>query len=684
MIARNTAYLARSPFDSALSGLAGSLAVFSMFMGVGKPVLAQFMAAGVIIATAIGYVLSQALRKSPMLRYDGWILTSVAGVLLFVTGPINASLGEEAIPVNLIAGFYFSLLLVVGSLVAWRDPTTLMLSVPCISLFAYVGVFDYWRPAIVLFFAFLIAIAVLYARAYLRVMVEKAQKLGAEPDLLRRDVWKWVAGPEWAFASAAVVIAVSLVAGPLLQVSLAPVSGAVKIPAPTQNPHQSTGTTLNAENRIGVGPVTLTDAPVFKVKAEEGGYFRRKVYFEYDGDGWNSGRTGLNLSSLLGAKKDPKGGTLIDNSRPSPYEAMTKARIEHYTIRMVDQNLSFLPEPGVFTHLDVDPIDIQLTGASVEVSSLRKAEPVSFDVDKPAVLPGDVKSTVPGAYPTVNPILTTDRVRQAALEATQGARTDYQKCMALVRYLGKQCRYNTQAAAVPAGKDKVDYFLFESQEGYCDLFATAFSVMARSIGVQTRYATGWFLPITDRKPEDGWYTVVEKDGHAWSEVYFRNVGWIQFDATAAAVNISPKQAKQGSERPKEAIRWDVVLNSFLALAGIAGVGLLIRALLRTNFAGRDPLSQLMKEQNRLQFAIESVVKHPRRFSQSITEFAHRHEAMLGDAAAPATELSKDFETAFFGGNQVTPELAADLKAKTSRVVKQLAEVKKALGRTRSR
>lgn len=683
---RNTAYLARSPFDSALSGLAGSLAVYSMFMSVNKPTVAQYMAAGVMVSTFIGFLLSQAFKKSPVIKADGWFLTFVAGVLLFVTNPVNASFGDDAIPINLIAGLYFSLLLLVGSMFAWRDPTMLMLSVPCISLFAYVGVFDYWRPAIVLFFIFLIAIAVLYARAFLRVMVERAERLGADPQLLRRDVWKWVAGPEWAFASAAVVIAISLVAGPLLQISLAPVSGAVKLPAPTSVTRTPTGTnTVTAENRVGVGPVNLGDTPVFKVKSDEGGYFRRKAYFEYNGDGWNSSRSAGTSNSLLVATKDPSGGTKIENSRPSPYEEIDQPRSQRYTLQFSELGLPFLPEPGVVTHIDVDPIDLQLSGPSIEISAMRKDTPITFDVDKPGRLPGDTRASVPGPFPSRNPTTTTDRVKAEASEAVKNAKTDYQKCIALMRYLGNRCKYNTAAAAVPAGKDKVDYFLNEGQEGYCDLFATSFVVMARSVGIQARYATGWYLNIMDRKSDNGWYTVVERDGHAWAEVYFRGVGWVPFDATATAVNISPEQQKKETSTKSEfKVNWEAVWAGVMVVGGLLVAGFVGRALWKQRLGAADPVTQLARVQNRFQFAVEGVVKHPRRFSQSITEFTHRYSAALGEAGPPANDLAKRFEHAFFSPEPVDAAVVASIQVEANKVIKQLAEVKKTLGRSRPR
>ncbi len=91
--------------------------------------------------------------------------------------------------------------------------------------------------------------------------------------------------------------------------------------------------------------------------------------------------------------------------------------------------------------------------------------------------------------------------------------------------------YSTEVSALPDyvtdGKSYLDYFLLESEEGYCMHYATAFVLMAREMGVPCRYVQGYSAYMDT---SDG--TVVKnKNAHAWPEVYFDNVGWIAFEAT---------------------------------------------------------------------------------------------------------------------------------------------------------
>ncbi|MES1227756.1 MAG: transglutaminase-like domain-containing protein, partial [Armatimonadota bacterium] len=386
----------------------------------------------------------------------------------------------------------------------------LFLSLPCITLFAYVGMFDVWRPAILLFFVFLVCVAVLYARSYLRVMVERAQTHGAEPHLLRRDMWKWVAGPEWAFASAAVVIVISLMVGPMLQIIASPVSGAVRIPTPaSRNNNVRTGPI--SEARVGTGTVSLSETPVFKVKSSDGVYFRRKSFFDFNGDGWNSSNNSLNINSLMVATSDPTGGTKIENSRPSAYEPINKPRSSKFTFQFVDQGLVDIPEPGIFTHVDANVMDLRLDRTSVEVSSLRKTDPITVDVDLPSESPVDRPASIPGPYPSKTTTPTSDSVRALADSAVSGISNDFDRCEAIAKAVGERCKYTTSLPPIPTGKDKVDFFLNESKEGYCDMFATSFIVMARAKGIQARYVVGWHCE-QDRTPDkDGYRVVTEKD-----------------------------------------------------------------------------------------------------------------------------------------------------------------------------
>ena len=125
-----------------------------------------------------------------------------------------------------------------------------------------------------------------------------------------------------------------------------------------------------------------------------------------------------------------------------------------------------------------------------------------------------------------------ERIHDLAQEATLGAATPYDQALALERFL-RQYPYSLDVSLPPEDVDPVDYFLFDLQEGYCDYFASSMVVMARSLGLPARVATGFLTQPTD---EDGVQTVRQINAHSWAEVYFGGYGWVEFEPTAAFVS----------------------------------------------------------------------------------------------------------------------------------------------------
>jgi hypothetical protein len=107
--------------------------------------------------------------------------------------------------------------------------------------------------------------------------------------------------------------------------------------------------------------------------------------------------------------------------------------------------------------------------------------------------------------------------------------TQYDLVMAVTSYLQKNYRYSLELGHVPAGRDPVDWFLFDTKVGYCEQFATAEVLLLRSLGVPARLATGYgtgsYDPILNQA------IVRERDAHAWVEVWFADHGWVPFDPT---------------------------------------------------------------------------------------------------------------------------------------------------------
>lgn len=78
--------------------------------------------------------------------------------------------------------------------------------------------------------------------------------------------------------------------------------------------------------------------------------------------------------------------------------------------------------------------------------------------------------------------------------------------------------------------NKLSYFLFKNQKGYCAYYAAATMIMLRSVGLPTRVAGG-FLTEDRSNKNKGWYWFYEKQAHAWVQVFFPGYGWIDFDTT---------------------------------------------------------------------------------------------------------------------------------------------------------
>lgn len=91
--------------------------------------------------------------------------------------------------------------------------------------------------------------------------------------------------------------------------------------------------------------------------------------------------------------------------------------------------------------------------------------------------------------------------------------------------------YSLDAADDGSGNLEALGTFLETKTGYCTHYATAFTLLARALGVNSRVIMG-FSP-SDETSRDG-YVVTMADLHAWSEVWIDGVGWVYVDVTPAA------------------------------------------------------------------------------------------------------------------------------------------------------
>jgi transglutaminase-like putative cysteine protease len=131
------------------------------------------------------------------------------------------------------------------------------------------------------------------------------------------------------------------------------------------------------------------------------------------------------------------------------------------------------------------------------------------------------------------PIGFPQRIRILSENLTGEADTPYEKVLAIDKYLAG-IPYSQEVEKLPEGADAVWDFLFTQEKGFCLHFASAMTVMLRSVGVPARLAVG-YLP-GDPGEVRGTYLLRDKHYHAWTQVYFPAYGWIDFEPTPAGTS----------------------------------------------------------------------------------------------------------------------------------------------------
>ncbi|MBQ3127378.1 MAG: transglutaminase domain-containing protein, partial [Clostridia bacterium] len=88
--------------------------------------------------------------------------------------------------------------------------------------------------------------------------------------------------------------------------------------------------------------------------------------------------------------------------------------------------------------------------------------------------------------------------------------------------------------------DGVENFLTVTKEGYCVQFASAAALMLREMGIPARYVEGYIVTDFRRNlasTSSQRYSASVRDwhAHAWIEVYYDGIGWLNYEATPAYV-----------------------------------------------------------------------------------------------------------------------------------------------------
>lgn len=403
--------------------------------------------------------------------------------------------------------------------------------VPALTGLAYVAV---WTPAVVLGFPGSTWALAATGFAYLLLLALAQPPVGPDRTGRRAGV---------AIAGSAAVVAVAVAAGPAVAAVTAwswidlPDVGSGAIGTIRLADDLDLRDSLRAQSSqvvlqysvAAVDPAPDGPAPTAALV----GPLRSFTLRDFDGRSWQR-EAGADLSDWDRAGLLSSDPTLV-GSAPDP-ERGTLARVDVRVGALREQRLPISTFPRT---VDIDgPWNYDAARDEI-VGQDRTDLDTTYDmvVEVPDLTPERLRSTtedVPDDVSTYLEVPQTEHeadLREFAQALTPDATTAYDQAMALQSFFrdGTQFRYDTSVAA--AASDDAVWDFLESRRGYCVQFATAMTMLARTLDIPARLGVG-FLP--GDLGSDRTYRVTGADAHAWPELYFPGTGWVRFEPTPAA------------------------------------------------------------------------------------------------------------------------------------------------------
>lgn len=272
------------------------------------------------------------------------------------------------------------------------------------------------------------------------------------------------------------------------------------------------------------------------------------------------------------------------------------------------------------------------------------------------------------------------RVYKLAAEVTEKTSSPLAAAISLQNYLRENYRYTLQADYNPAGTDFVDYFLFESQQGYCTYFASALAILLRSIGIPARYVEGYYTRelVSGRS-----HPVSQDQAHAWVEAWLKPWGWVIMEATPAmplihleAVLETLPDSGQSTSLQLDGVSLRKLLGTATAiilrliLISLAVFGLIVlpARTLYSKAVIRRWQNQLkdLPDEPRFIAAYELALRYlelaglPAAKAETIHEFALRLQSSLFQSGESFLAVSHGYCASLYGSKTIKPELQTSL------------------------
>lgn len=302
----------------------------------------------------------------------------------------------------------------------------------------------------------------------------------------------------------------------------------------------------------------LSNAPVFVVAADAPAYWQGAVFDRYDGASWTTSGSSTGQPWSVDTRTTPPTQTAPADAEPSGGGLQTRTdsvqivtpQAQH-VVFAPGRAVSYVGAGSVSSDGDGAPrLDVGAGGPpSGRDYAVVSTQP---NLAAPAAQPADVRDPrwlqLPADLPT--------RVRALSHQLIGAGSSRADAVRAVDDYLRRVATYDLDAPVPPAGEDAVDSFLFVTHQGFCEQFASAAVVLLRAAGIPSRLVTGYSQG--DLTSDPGRRVMRGQDAHAWIQVWYPGIGWVDSDPTAnaapgtgeapaGAASVSPAQSSPGAQ-----------------------------------------------------------------------------------------------------------------------------------------
>lgn len=264
----------------------------------------------------------------------------------------------------------------------------------------------------------------------------------------------------------------------------------------------------------------------------ETGYLRLTALDSFDGRRWKPSERDLPAAN----KADG------DLPRPQGLNIGATGRAADWQLSLLPGfRTSWLPAPYPLTSLRPDAGDWRYDDRTMDFANVDDNTPVGIGYQltafHPEIDPDALDASPPAGAGLRVPMTRLPKslpavVSDIAEQVTRTGSTEYEKAVLLQSWFRNDGGFAYSLTPdTGSSTGALVRFITTDKVGYCEQFAAAMAIMARSLDIPARVVVGF---LSGEEQDDGSILYTSDALHAWPELYFSGTGWVRFEPTPGA------------------------------------------------------------------------------------------------------------------------------------------------------